>query len=75
MKKSKKQRKNDFKKRLRKDVVIKEPKESREPEKIKDTKIDKDMSTQEDPSIIAQRILLRRVRGHNGKTDDEELER
>ena len=72
MKKSKKQRKNDFKKRLRKDVVIKESKES---EKVKDTRIDKDMSTQEAPSIIAQRILLRRVRGHNGKTDDEELER
>ena len=70
MKKSKKQRKNEFKKRIQKGIVIEEPKKV-----SKNSSVDDNMQIQEDPSVIVQRILLRRVRGHNGKNENEELER
>lgn len=68
MKKSKNQRKNDFLQRIKIDEVNKKA------EKIKDNDKGKEL-IQEAPSIISQRILLRRVRGHIGKAEDEELER
>ncbi len=68
MKKSKKIRKKEFLQRLKVDEVIEKAKESKDEVEDKKTK-------QEAPSKTIQEDLLRRVRGHVGKTEDEELER
>ncbi len=67
-KKSKNQRKKEFLQRIKKDEVIENTDEKKD--RVEDKK-----PKQEAPSIIAQRILMRRLRGHIGKKDDEELER